>query len=147
MAPTDICTRYSPAIAFWRGILYTMLMRYTQDDTLAAIKNSYGVILTIAQRLNCDWATARKYINRWESTRNAFTEEREIILDEAETVIHKAITGGDTQLAVGTAKWILSTLGKKRGYTEQSELIHGFGDDDNKLIIQFVGTEKTEKSE
>lgn len=87
-------------------------LKYSKETVLKAINGSGGIVSTVAKRLNCDWGTARNYINRWKATQDAFAAEREMILDIAETTIIDAIKGGD----VGTAKWVLSRLGIDRGY-------------------------------
>lgn len=92
--------------------------RYTKEQVLAAIGDSAGIVSAIAQRLGCDWNTARRYVDRWEETRRAFQAERERVLDLAETTIIRAIREGDT----GTAKWLLSRLGRHRGYGDAVDL-------------------------
>ena len=93
------------------------------EVVIKAIKGSGGIINTIAKRLDCDWHTAKKYINKWDKTIAAFDDERESILDMAEGVIYTSIRGGNSQ----DAKWILSTLGKNRGFSEKHEIEHSGG--------------------
>lgn len=88
-----------------------------QQDVLDAIKDSGGIISTIARRLHCNWNTAKAYCNKWESTKNALQEEKETTLDTAELKIIDAIKAGDTNII----KWFLSTKGKDRGYTTKIE--------------------------
>jgi hypothetical protein len=91
-----------------------------QSDVLKAIKGSGGVMSTIAKRLDCAWYTARKYVNEWEATRQAYEDEEQMILDLAESKIYESINNGNTQ----DAKWLLATKGKKRGFTEKQEVEH-----------------------
>ena len=84
-----------------------------QQDVLDAIKDSGGIIATIARRLHCNWNTAKTYCDKWESTKIALQEEKETTLDTAELKIIDAIKAGDTNII----KWFLSTKGKERGYT------------------------------
>jgi len=59
-------------------------------------------------------------------------DEREGILDMAESTIFANIKAGDSQ----DAKWVLSRLGKERGYVERTETELGnAGDDPFRLII------------
>lgn len=106
---------------------------YSKELVLEAINECHGVILTVAQRLGCRWDTARRYIDKWETTKQAFDNEREKLLDMAESVVFKAIENGDIQ----TAKWVLATLGRDRGYNERQEIVHS-GELENKLTIEFV---------
>lgn len=97
---------------------------YTEKKVLAAIKGSGGIITTISNRLGCEWHTAKKLVNRWESTKQAYKDERETILDMSESTLLKSIKDGDTQ----SAKWMLSTLGADRGFgkeqgTDRDEII------------------------
>lgn len=84
-----------------------------QQDVLDAIKDSGGIISTIARRLHCNWNTAKTYCDKWESTKAALQEEKETTLDTAEIKIRDAINAGD----INIIKWFLSTKGKERGYT------------------------------
>jgi len=92
--------------------------KITEAKTLEAIKGTAGIISTIAKRLGVSWGTAEIYIKKWDTTMRAFQDEREGILDMAEATILTAIKSGDT----GSAKWLLSTIGKKRGFTEKQEI-------------------------
>ena len=93
---------------------------YTQETVLKAITGSGSIISTIAKRLGCGWMTARKYINKWEATRQAMIDEQETILDMAESKLYESIQSGNTQ----DAKWLLSTKGKDRGFNEKHEIEH-----------------------
>lgn len=95
--------------------------RYNKRTVLQAIEGSGGIISAVAKRLGCDWATARAYIQRWPETQAAFEAERERILDLAETTIYRAIQEGDVQ----AAKWVLSRLGRHRGFSDEIGLQHG----------------------
>jgi len=89
-----------------------------QDIVLDAIKGSGAIMSTIARRLGVDWHTADKYCRKWEATKQALIDEEERTLDLAESTLLKSIESGDTQ----SAKWYLSTKGKKRGYSERHEI-------------------------
>lgn len=92
--------------------------RYSKRTVLQAIEGSGGIVSAVAKRLGCDWATARAYIQRWPETQAAFEAERERILDQAETTLYRAIQEGDVQ----AAKWVLSRLGRHRGYGDHVEV-------------------------
>ena len=93
------------------------MKRITQKETLQAIKDSGGIMATIAGRLNCNWNTARAYCEKWEATRQALKDETESITDLAESAIVEAIKAKD----LATCKWYLSTKGKARGYSTELE--------------------------
>lgn len=89
----------------------------TRKRLLAAIKNTGGIVSVIAKKLECDWHAARYAIDRDPVALQAWHDEREGILDLAESALVKSIQGGDTQ----DAKWLLARLGKHRGYAERLE--------------------------
>jgi len=88
------------------------------ETLLEAIKGSAGIISTIAKRLEIEWHTAETRIQKYPEALKAFADEREGILDMAEATILTSIKQGDT----GSAKWLLSTIGRKRGFTEKQEI-------------------------
>ena len=94
------------------------MKKYTPDEVLAAIKGSHAIMTVIAARLGCVWHTAESYCRKWEVTKQALEDEKEEILDTAESVLYNAIQANDTQ----AAKWILATKGKNRGYSERQEI-------------------------
>ena len=101
-----------------------------KEMVLEAIKGSGGIVSTVSKRLGCAWSTARTYIDKWEDTQKAFLDEREAILDMAEGVIDNSVKDGNTQ----DAKWVLSTLGKDRGFSEKTQIEHS-GDLKTTLVI------------
>lgn len=80
---------------------------------LDAIKGSYGIISTIADRLHINWNTARTYIKQDKDATQLFENERNTMLDRAESCIINALEQND----VSTAKWFLQIKGADRGYT------------------------------
>lgn len=92
--------------------------KYTVEQVIGAIPNSLGIVTAIANRLGCDWHTAKKYIDRYPSVNQAYQDEVERITDIAETKLYQAINEGDLQ----AVKYYLSTKGKRRGYVMQTEL-------------------------
>jgi hypothetical protein len=90
----------------------------TDKQIVEAIKGTGGIVSIVARRLGCDWHTADKYCKRNETTIQAIEDEKESLLDLAESTIGKSIQDGDVQ----TSKWLLMTIGKKRGYSEKQEM-------------------------
>lgn len=91
-----------------------------KETVIKAIEGSGGIIATVSRRLNCQWHTADKYIHKWKETETAFENEMAMILDMAEGVLFNSVKEGNVQ----AAKWVLATLGKRRGYSEKYELEH-----------------------
>ncbi len=104
---------------------------YKAEEFIKAIPGSGGIITTIARRVGCNWDTAKKYINLMPEVNQAYENERESMLDIAEETLLNSIKGGDT----ADAKWVLTKLGKHRGYgdvvkvdTWQSDIIQAIQD-------------------
>ena len=107
---------------------------YKAQDFVDAIPGSGGIISAIAQRVGCNWYTAKRYIEKYPTVRRAYDDECEKISDLAETVIIKDIQAGSVQ----TAKWYLTMKGRERGYakTERNELV-GAGGGPVELLVRY----------
>jgi hypothetical protein len=90
---------------------------YPKTAVLKAISGSNGIVSVVAQRLKCDWSTARKYIEKWPDTQDIFAAERERVTDVAESNIVSRIRAGDEE----ASKWWLNRIGKKRGFVTKTE--------------------------
>lgn len=105
--------------------------RWTKEQVLEAIKGSMGIVSAIAARLDkCGWCTAQRYIERWQETREAYADECERSLDMSESQLLKAIQSGDGPMI----RFHLATKGKRRGYTERTELT---GADGGPVVIEL----------
>jgi len=92
---------------------------YTKEQVLKAIGGSYGIVSQIARALGgCEWHTARRYIDRWAETRQAYADEDERALDFTEGQMLAAIKNGDGPMI----RFHLATKGKRRGYVTRQEL-------------------------
>lgn len=109
-------------------------LHYSKEDVLNAIRGSGGFISTVAKRLNCDWHTAHKYIHKYKDTQYAFYDEQEIALDVVEGKAFQAAGNGDGAMI----RFILSTKGKRRGYSYDLQLQDkpdNMQDNDIRIII------------
>ena len=88
------------------------MARKSKKAILEAIKDSGGIMSTIARRLDVTWHTADSWIRESEKLMEALKDEKETILDMSESTLLKRIKEGDEQ----SAKWYLSKKGKMRGY-------------------------------
>ena len=105
--------------------------QYTASQFIDAIKNSGGIVSTIAARVGCDWYTAKRYIDGMPTVAQAYADECEAVLDLAESKLIMSIKDGNTQ----DAKWLLSKKGKHRGYGEVLTLS---GPDDGPIPVDLV---------
>ena len=97
-----------------------MSKKFTEAQVLEAIKDTGGIMLQIAKKLDCDWNTARKYSNMWDATKEALKAEEEKVLDIGESQMLKQVQAGDGQMI----RWMLSRKGRDRGYGDKQEIEH-----------------------
>ena len=83
-----------------------------------AIADSGGIVSTIAERLGCEWHTAKTYIDKFNETKSAYEAESESVIDLAESKLIENIQANDNTAIL----FYLKTKGKKRGYVERSEI-------------------------
>ena len=114
-----------------------MARNFTKKVVLAAIKDSYGVVGTVAKHLKCDWTTAKKYIEKWPETTQAMADARESYLDMTENACIDRINAGDGQMI----RFVLATLGKKRGYGTEDAATDTSGATDTEVKISVNGGE------
>ena len=114
-----------------------MARNFTKKVVLAAIKDSYGVVGTVAKHLKCDWTTAKKYIEKWPETTQAMADARESYLDMTENACIDRINAGDGQMI----RFVLATLGKKRGYGTEDAATDTSGATDTVVNIDVNGGE------
>ncbi len=91
----------------------------TAAELIAAIPGTGGIISAIARRVGCSWHTAKKYIQEMPTVKAVYEDECESVLDLAEVKLIEAVKGGD----LAAVKYMLSTKGKGRGYTERQEVV------------------------
>jgi len=106
--------------------------RYTVADFEPHIPKSGGIISTIANRVGCDWTTAKRFIDGSPTLATMYADECESVLDMAESVLIKSIQSGDTQ----DAKWLLSKKGKGRGFGDAVE-VSGPGGGEITLTVKY----------
>jgi hypothetical protein len=91
---------------------------FTDEQFAEAIKGSRGIMAVVARKVGCVHATATRRIEKNPELKEAFETERAEVLDRAEEVVFDAIEDDD----VSTARWLLATLGKKRGYSQKQHV-------------------------
>ena len=112
----------------------TKVKDYTEKDILEAIYNSSGIVSNIAESLKCSWGTAKIYIDKYPSCIEALNDENESILDLAENKMLELIEEKDDKMI----RYLLSTKGKKRGYTEKTEVGITVNEDNEFKIVKKI---------
>ena len=72
-----------------------MPKNYTKEQVLEAIANSAGVMEYVAVKLGCTWPTARKYVQMWKETQEAFDVAECKLHTLAYRSFHKSIADGE----------------------------------------------------
>lgn len=108
----------------------------SKRQLMAAIKGSRGLITNVAKRLgNKDWNTAQKYIKLYApASTEAMLKEREIITDIAEDRLVDSVKKGEQW---GVTFW-LRTIGRKRGFSERTELVGAADAEPIRIELIFV---------
>lgn len=94
-----------------------MAVNFQISELKKAIEGSGAIMSTIAQRLGCDWHTAKTKIEE-AGLSEMLSGEKETLLDLAESKLIQNIQDQDTTSII----FYLKTQGKKRGYIEKSEI-------------------------
>jgi hypothetical protein len=81
---------------------------------VAAIRKSKGCIADAAKLAGCSPAWLRRLVNKHAVIKEVLDEEREQLIDLSEMTIREKVESGD----VDTAKFVLRTLGRNRGWGE-----------------------------
>ena len=105
-----------------------------------AVKGTDGIISHIAKKCGVAWITIREFIDENPEAQRLFDEEREIILDVAESKLFQRVKTGKTW----AVQMALSTRGKARGYTEKKQIEHS--GDVNVAMVKFIGDENGDGS-
>ena len=92
--------------------------RFTQSQVIAALQEAKGLRAYAAQRLDCSLRTVDAYIARHPKVAEAAQQERESVLDLAESRLYRAISNGEAWAIC----FFLKTQGKKRQYTERVQV-------------------------
>lgn len=111
--------------------------RYDITTIKKAISGSKGMVQVVADRLGCEWHTAKRYIEQYEETKIAFQNENESMIDFAESKLFQAISEEDLTAII----FYLKTKGKNRGYIEKVQSEHS-GEITQKTNLSELTTEE-----
>ena len=93
--------------------------RYTIAEVIQRLDRFGGLIKPTARSLGCSRSALNDYLNR-----NPAGENVESLIDDAELFVADIIRGKiacDVKSRLAAAQYILSTVGKSRGYTTRTE--------------------------
>ncbi len=95
-------------------------LRYTYEEVEAAIHVESGLITSIARLLECNHQTVHRYLERFPDLGELQLAYRELLVDDAEKKLANKLKNNKTNWPA--IKFILSTLGKDRGYAYRQEI-------------------------
>lgn len=94
--------------------------RPPKSALLEAIYKYMGNLSLVAKQYNVTYATVHHWVNHYD-LRPELEKAREPVVDLAEAKMLEKLQEGDSRMI----EFVLRTLGRKRGYAEQTELQHG----------------------
>ncbi|MDM8535094.1 hypothetical protein QUF55_10395, partial [Clostridiaceae bacterium HSG29] len=94
----------------------------TDTKVKKAIEGTAGVILSVAKRCGASYNATWRYFNEPKNAhmKKLLEQEREKIIDLAENKLYKKVNDEEWH----AIKFVLTTIGAKRGFTEKQEINH-----------------------
>jgi hypothetical protein len=115
-------------------------MKLKYRDVKKAVIGSAGIISVIAQKCNCEWHTAKTFIDKHPKLSLLLKNEREKMVDLAENKLLTKVNEGDNW-AIGR---VLDGPGKRRGWYPKSEVEHGMNKETSKTFFDWITKERKE---
>lgn len=94
------------------------MTKLSKKSVKTAITNSFGNQSLIANRCGVGRSTISMFLKKHDDIRKLLTQERERQIDVAELGLTTKITEGN----LAAIQFLLKTKGKRRGYTEKTEI-------------------------
>lgn len=102
---------------------------------LEALEKSLGVVTTACKQVGINRSTHYDWLKNDEEYKDQVKALENIVLDFAESQLHKQILDGNTTATI----FLLKTKGKSRGYIERQEVVT---DTDNFFKVEIVDASK-----
>ncbi len=96
----------------------------TREAVEAAIRGSRGIKQRVAEALGVTRQTVDNYFVLWPDLMSVFEDERNALIDRAESKLAEAVEAGDMRATIFT----LETLGKSRGWARRTEVTGADGE-------------------
>ena len=111
--------------------------RYSAQEVVDALIATAGIKTAAARHLGCHHDTITNYINRYPTVAAAYQQARDSIIDKAESVLVQRLNAREWD----AAKFVLTTLGRDRGWGQQVGVSHS-GPDGGPVKITTIVVEK-----
>jgi hypothetical protein len=92
----------------------------TFELAMAAVEGSMGMLNVIAERLDISRRSLSRLREEWPELEAAITDEREFMLDWAESNVYRAVMEGNLKVSM----FHLKTMGARRGWSEK-QIVEG----------------------
>ena len=113
--------------------------KYTLEQVKEAIIKAGGFISIACKSLGCTRKTIYNYLDKYPELKEQVSDIREHYLDIAEASLIQKVKDGKTPELI----FYLKTQGKKRGYTERSDIdITSGGKSISEIKIEVIDTNK-----
>jgi hypothetical protein len=90
--------------------------KVTKSRALEAVPGSGGIRAVVANNIGVSWQHIYRLQEKWPELKKAIDDEREALVDEAESALLRGIRERNTAMIIFTLK----TLGRKRGWIERA---------------------------
>lgn len=97
---------------------------YSAADVIAALVATAGIKTAAARRVGCSVDTIDRYIRDYPTVAAASQQARSGIVDKAESILVTRLNNGEWD----AAKFVLTTLGRDRGYGPSLDVTHKIED-------------------
>lgn len=112
-----------------------MAKNYTKKQVLDAMNKCNGSYSAVADSLNCSAVTAKKYVNKWNETQEAFEVSRSKLIAVASRSFMGALKAGERW----AVERVLDTIGRDEGLgLVQKHEIDSSVSGDMKIEIKYV---------
>lgn len=98
--------------------------RFTVAEVIQKLTRFAGLISPTARSLGCSRSSLSAYLDRHPTAKHCMVEARDGFIDEAEGYFVRVVRGEidcDVKERLAAAQYVLSTIGKNRGYTTKTE--------------------------
>lgn len=97
--------------------------QFPREKFVAAIAESKGILQKVADAVGCTRQTVYNALEEWTDLKTLLDDARTSLVDQAEsTIVAMMNQRDDLKVTLNAATYITSRLGKKRGWTESTEL-------------------------
>ncbi len=116
---------------------------YSKNQVLNAVAKSAGIMSVVADKLDCDWVTAAKYVAKWTETQKAHDAQKAKLARKAFSRYIEAIDAGE--------RWalerVLDTVARQDGFAivNRTEISGPDGGPIDRIVVEYVDPAKKKK--